>query len=127
MFWSRRCRYVHLIRLVIHNIIHRKEISANIHTCHQPKKKKKHLVVIMLSIIFFVLVLFFPSNSTVWGEPKISSFRKLNLSNKSKGPESITFDSGGGGPYSSTFDGKIVRYDSRTDTFQDFSYTKPNR
>ena len=76
-------------------------------------------------LLIFIAVLSLPS--IVFGEPKVRSFRKLDLSKYSVGPESIAFDAYGGGPYASLSDGRIVKYEHSSKSFQEFSFTQPNR
>ncbi|CAI9113414.1 OLC1v1014011C1 [Oldenlandia corymbosa var. corymbosa] len=58
----------------------------------------------------------------------ITGFTKLPLLNVGLGGTgSLTFDSFNKDPYTGTTDGRIVRYNKLTRTFEDFAYTSPNR
>ncbi|EXB76384.1 Strictosidine synthase 1 [Morus notabilis] len=76
----------------------------------------------MLSVIVLILSFSFPSN--ILPLP-ISSFRRLDLPLTSVGPEAITFDRFGGGPYTGISDGRVVKHNGST--FIEIFITSPNR
>ncbi|KAI9173400.1 hypothetical protein LWI28_000722 [Acer negundo] len=55
------------------------------------------------------------------------SFTRLPLPTRSMGPESIIFDSSGGGPYTGITDGRILKYQGPLRGFSDFAITVANR
>ncbi|GMN57983.1 hypothetical protein TIFTF001_027077 [Ficus carica] len=77
-------------------------------------------------MLLFIILLSVPSNHIVLSQ-SLSTFQKLNLPSTSVGPESITFDSIGRGPYTGISDGRIVRYDKHNSRFVNFAYTSQNR
>ncbi|XP_062116810.1 protein STRICTOSIDINE SYNTHASE-LIKE 12-like [Humulus lupulus] len=78
----------------------------------------------MDTIIIAFLVISFSSIHIVLSGP-IFKFQKLDLPSTSTGPETITFDSVGRGPYTGISDGRIVRYNGSN--FIEVYITSPNR
>ena len=54
-------------------------------------------------------------------------FNEVVLPTSVIGPESVAFDLGGGGPYVTVADGRILKWQGSNVGFVDFAYTSPNR
>ncbi|XP_062114901.1 protein STRICTOSIDINE SYNTHASE-LIKE 12-like [Humulus lupulus] len=78
----------------------------------------------MNTIILFFLFLSSSSIHTVLSR-SLFNFQKLDLPSTSVGPDSITFDSFGRGPYTGISDGRIVKYN--TSYFVEVYITSPHR
>ncbi|GJY39929.1 six-bladed beta-propeller, TolB-like protein, partial [Tanacetum coccineum] len=55
------------------------------------------------------------------------TFNEVVLPTSVIGPESVAFDLGGGGPYVTVADGRILKWQGSNIGFVDFAYTSPNR
>lgn len=72
-------------------------------------------------LIIFILLLC----STSTASSRV--IRRLFLPSPITGPESLAFDSIGGGPYTGVSDGRILKYVGPNDGFVEFASTSPDR
>ncbi|KAK1268244.1 Strictosidine synthase 1 [Acorus gramineus] len=93
-----------------------------------PTKKKKIIMEVKLTLFLTLTLL---SMQVVVGTPLVSN---VVLSNHDQldltpavGPESLTFDGSGGGPYVGVWDGRVLKWDGHRRRWVEFAITTPHR
>ncbi|CAH9082156.1 unnamed protein product [Cuscuta europaea] len=75
----------------------------------------------------FYLIFFFTLNRKVMTSPNLQNYDELVLPTGVVGPESLSFDCVGQGPYAGVSDGRILRWNGSNQNWIEFAVTTPNR
>lgn len=91
----------------------------------KPSKLLTVSIVILLCAILFTTY-FRSKNENIYGSKLSESFEVLPIEG-AFGPESLTFDPAGDGPYAGVSDGRIIKWVSHQRRWVDFAFTSPLR